>query len=138
EHDKGPNDISLVVPLYRLADAVAVDHEDYAEAARLMERGLAISRTVLGEGHSRTAYALEFLGSLESRRGNFDKAERMSRLAVEIFDRTVGRRDIALADAYADLAKVYSRVGRWSDAEAMQRTAITVYESALGRKHSAY
>jgi serine/threonine-protein kinase len=138
EHDKGPNDISLVVPLYRLADAVAIDHEDYAEAARLMERGLEISKAVLGEGHPRTAYALEFLGSLESRRGNFAKAEHMSRLAVEIFDRTVGSRDVSTADAHADLAKVYSRVGRWSDAEASQRTAITVYENALGREHSAY
>jgi eukaryotic-like serine/threonine-protein kinase len=138
EHDKGPNDISLVVPLYRLADAVVIDHEDYAEAARLMERGLAISKAVLGEGHPRTAYALEFLGSLESRRGNFAKAERMSRQAVEIFDRTLGIHDVALADAYADLAKVYSRVGRWSEAEATQRTAIGAYETALGRAHSAY
>ena len=61
EHDKGPNDVSLVVPLTRLADAVATDHEDYAEAARLMERGLAIAKASFGEGHPRTAYALEFL-----------------------------------------------------------------------------
>jgi tetratricopeptide (TPR) repeat protein len=138
ERDKGPNDVILVVPLYRLADVAASDHEDYAEAARLMERGLAISKATLGEGHQRTAYALEFLGGLESRRGNFAKAERLSRLAVEIFDRKVGKHDVALADAYADLAKVYSRAGRWSDAEATQRTAISVYESALGRAHSAY
>jgi eukaryotic-like serine/threonine-protein kinase len=138
ERDKGPNDLSLVVPLSRLADAVAKDRQDYDEAARLMERGLAISKASLGEGHPRTAYALEFLGSLESRRGNFAKAERLSRLAVEIFERTLGRRDVSLADAYADLAKVYSRVGRWSDAEAVQRTAISAYESSLGRAHPAF
>jgi serine/threonine-protein kinase len=138
EHDKGPNDVSLVVPLTRLADAVAKDREDYGEAARLMERGLAIAKRSLGEGHPRTAYSLEFLGTLESRRGNFAEAERLSRRAVEIFDRTVGRHDVALADAFADLAKVYSRAGRWSDAEATQRTAISVYETALGRAHPAY
>ena len=138
EHDKGPNDVSLVVPLTRLADALAKDREDYDEAARLMERGLAIAKASLGPGHPRTAYSLEFLGALESRRGNFAKAERLSRLAVEIFDRTVGRHDIALADAWADLAKVYARAGRWSGAEATQRIAISVYDSALGRAHPAY
>jgi len=138
EHDKGPDDVSLIVPLTRLADAVAKDREDYNEAARLMERGLAIARTSLGDAHPRTAYSLEFLGALESRRGNFAKAERLSRLAVEIFDRTVGRHDVALADAWADLAKVYSRAGRWSAAEATQRTAISMYDSALGRAHPAY
>jgi tetratricopeptide (TPR) repeat protein len=138
EHDKGPNDVSLVVPLTRLADAVANDHQDYAEAARLMERGLAIAKASFGEGHPRTAYALQFLGALESRRGNFAKAERLSRTAVEIFDRTVGRHDVAVADAFADLAKVYSRAGRWSDAEPTQRTAITAYETSLGRAHPAY
>jgi serine/threonine-protein kinase len=138
EGDRGPNDVSLVVPLYRLADAVVIDHEDYAEAARLMERGLAISKATLGEGHPRTAYSLEFLGALESRRGNFAKAERLSRDAVDIFERTVGRHDVAVADAFADLAKVYSRAGRWSDAEATQRMAIAAFETALGRAHSAY
>jgi serine/threonine protein kinase/type II secretory pathway pseudopilin PulG len=138
ERDKGPNDISLIVPLYRLADAVSTDSEDYDEAARLMERGLAIAKASLGEGHSRTAYALEFLGTLESRRGNFAKAEQLSRRAVEIFDRTFGRHDVAVADAYADLAKVYSRVGRWTDAESTARIAISVYDNALGRAHPAY
>jgi serine/threonine-protein kinase len=138
EHDKGPNDVTLVVPLTRLADAVSTDHEDYAEAARLMERGLAIAKASLGEGHPRTAYTLEFLGTVESRRGNFPRAERLSRQAAEIFDRTLGRHDVAVADAFADLAKVYSRAGRWSDAEATQRTAIAAYESSLGRAHPAY
>ena len=138
ERDKGPNDLSLIVPLYRLADAVAMDSENYDEAARLMERGLAISKAKLGDGHPRTAYALEFLGSLESRRGNFARAERLSRLAVDIFGRTLGNRDVAFAESYADLAKVYSRVGRWNDAEAVQRTAIAAYEASLGRAHQAY
>jgi kinesin light chain len=78
------------------------------------------------------------LGGMESRRGNFAKAERLSRLAVEIFGRTFGRRDVSVADAYADLAKVYSRAGRWIDAEAAQRIAITVFETSLGRAHPAY
>ena len=138
ERDKGPNYLGLIVPLYRLAEAVAAEHEDYAEAARLMERGLAIARATLGDGHPRTAYSLELLGGLESRRGNFAKAERLSRTAVEIFDRTLGRRDVSTADGYADLAKVYSRAGRWADAEAIARIAISAYDSSLGRAHPAY
>jgi serine/threonine-protein kinase len=138
EREKGPNNLNLIVPLNRLAEAVAADREDYADAARLMERSLAIARASLGEAHPRTAYALEMLGGMESRRGNFAKAERLSRLAVEIFGRTFGRRDVSVADAYADLAKVYSRAGRWIDAEAAQRIAITVFETSLGRAHPAY
>jgi serine/threonine-protein kinase len=138
EHEKGPNDLSLIVPLYRLAETVAVDREDYVEAVRLMERGLAIARASLGEDHPRTAYTLEMLGSMESRRGNFTRAERLSRLAAEMFDRTLGRRDVAAAGSHADLAKVYSRVARWTDAEAAQRIAITIYENSLGRAHPAY
>ncbi|HEY6825959.1 MAG TPA: serine/threonine-protein kinase, partial [Gemmatimonadaceae bacterium] len=138
ERDKGPNDLTLIVPLYRLADAVAKDRGDFAEAARLMERSVAIARATLGDAHPRTAFALEMLGSLESRAGNFAKAEPLSRRSVEIFDKTIGRHDVSVADAYADLAKVYSRVGRWTDAESAQRIAIAVYDSSLGRAHPAY
>jgi len=137
ERDKGPNDAGLIVPLYRLADAVASDREDYAEAARLMERGVAIATASLGESHPRTAYALEVLGALESRRGNFARGERLSRLAVSILERTLGHRDVAVAEAHADLAKVYARAGRWAEAEASQRSAIAIYDSLLGREHSA-
>jgi serine/threonine-protein kinase len=138
ERDKGSNDVNLIVPLYRLADALANDQEDFSEAARLMERGVAIARANLGDAHPRTAFTLEMLGSLESRRGNFAKAEPLSRRAVEIFDKTLGTRDNSTADAHADLAKVYSRMGRWPDAEAAQRVAIAVYDSSLGRAHLAY
>ena len=138
EREKGPNDPDLIVPLYRLAEAVASGHEDYSEAARLMERGVAIARASLGEVHPRTAYSLGLLGEMESRRGDFAKAERLSRLAIEIFERTLGRRATAVADAYVDLAKVYSRVGRWADAETTQRTAITIYSNLLGREHPVY
>lgn len=138
EREKGPNDAGLVVPLARLADAVVNSRADFAEAVRLMERGVAISKSTLGESHPRTAYALTALGAFESRRGNFEKAERLSKQAVAIFDRALGRRDVSVADAYADLAKVYSRAGRWSEAEAAQRIAIAVYDTSLGRAHPAH
>ena len=138
EREKGPNDQGLIVPLYRLADAVANGRGDLAEAARLMERGTTIAKATLGENHPRTAYALGLLGGMESRRGNFEKGERLSRLAVGIFDRALGRRDVSVADAYADLAKVYSRAGRWSEAEAAARIAMAVYDSSLGRAHPVY
>jgi serine/threonine-protein kinase len=135
ERERGPYDPSLIVPLYRLAEAVAGGREDYDEAARLMERGVAIARASFGENHPRTAYALGMLGELESRRGNFAKAERLSRRAVDIYDRTLGDKDVAVGDAYADLARVYARVGLWADAEAAQRTTMRVYENAVGREH---
>ena len=138
ERDKGPNDAGLIVPLYRLADAVASDRGDYTEATRLMERAVAIATASLGENHPRTAYSLGSLGALESRRGNFARGERLSRRALEILERTLGHRDVSVAEAYADLAKVYSRAGRWADAETSQRTAIAIYDSTLGRTHSTY
>ncbi|HEX5076973.1 MAG TPA: serine/threonine-protein kinase [Gemmatimonadaceae bacterium] len=138
EREKGPNDPELIVPLFRLAEAVASGRQDYAEAARLMERGVAISRAALGEAHPRTAYALDLLGGVESRRGNFAKAEQLSRRAIEIFEKTIGQRDVSVADAYADLAKVYSRVGRWTEAEAAQRTAMTLFANVLGSAHPMY
>ena len=55
--------------------------------------------------------------------------------SVDIYDRTLGDKDVAVADAYADLARVYARGERWTDAEAAQRTAMRVYENALGRDH---
>jgi len=138
ERERGPNDPELILPLYRLAEAIVNSREDYAEAARLMERGVAIARAALGEAHPRTAYALDLLGGVESRRGNFVKAEQLSRLAVEIYEKTLGKRDVSVADAYTDLAKVYSRVGRWTDAEAAQRTAIVVFSNVLGNAHPMY
>jgi tetratricopeptide (TPR) repeat protein len=138
EREKGPNDPGLIVPLYRLAQAVSSSRKDYDEATRLTERAAAIAKASLGEGHPRTAYTLSMLGDLESLRGNFAKAEQLSRIAVEIFDRTLGRREASVGDAYIDRAKVFARVGRWADVEAAQRIAITVYENALGRAHAVY
>lgn len=140
ERDKGPNDPGLIVPLYRLADAVANSREDYTEATRLMERAFAIARASFGEAHPRTAYTIGMLADLESRRGNFAKAEQLSRQAVGIFDRTLGRRDFAvtIADAYSDLARVYARVGRWGDVETAQRTAASIYGEGLGHAHPMY
>ena len=138
ERDKGPNDPGLIVPLYRLAQAVITIRQDYDEATRLMERDVAIAKASLGEGHPRTAYTLGMLADLESRRGNFAKAERLSRLAVEIFEKSLGKRDLAVADSYVDLAKVYARVGRWPETEAAQRNALAIYETLLGRAHPAY
>jgi serine/threonine-protein kinase len=138
EREKGPDNPALVVPLYRLAEAVATDREDYAEAARLLERGVSIATASFGAAHPRTAYALRQLGEMESRRGNFVKGEQLARRAVEIYDRTLGRRDVEAGDAYVDFASVYSRVGRWADAEAAQRIALAIYDSALGRAHAAY
>ena len=138
EADKGPNDPSLILPLYRLAEAVVNYRADYDEATRLMERDFAIARASLGDGHPRTAYTLGMLADLESRRGNFEKAERMSRLSVETFEKSLGRHDLAVADGYIDRAKVFARVGRWAEAEAAQRTALAIYETLLGRAHPAY
>ena len=138
ERDKGPDNPALVVPLYRLAEAVATDRRDYAEAARLLARGVSIATATFGADHPRTAYALRQLGQMESRRGNFAKGEQLSRRAVEIYDRTLGRRDVEAGDAYVDFARIYSRVGRWADAETAQRTALAIYDSALGRAHGVY
>jgi serine/threonine-protein kinase len=138
ERGKGPNDPWLIVPLYRLAEAVANSHADYTEATRLMERAFTIARASFGEDHPRTAYTIGMLAELESRRGNFAKAERLSRQAVDIFDRKLGRRHVAVADAYTDLAKVYARAGRWTDVEGAQRIAMTIYGNSLGSAHPIY
>ena len=138
EREKGPNDPELILPLYRLAEAMVNSRQDYAGAAQLMERGTAIARAGLGDAHPRTAYALEFLGALESRRGNFTKGEQLSLQAVQIYEKALGRHDVSVADAWADLAKVYSRVGRWTNAEAAQRTAMEVFDSVLTRAHPMY
>jgi serine/threonine-protein kinase len=138
EREKGPNDPWLIVPLYRLAEAVANSRADYSEATRLMERAFTIARGSFGDDHPRTAYTIGMLAELESRRGNVAKAERLGRQAVDIFDRKLGRRHVAVGDAYADLAKVYARAGRWADVEAAQQTALTIYGTALGREHPVY
>jgi hypothetical protein len=49
EREKGPNDPYLIVPLYRLAEAMATGRGDYGDATRLMERAVAIARASLGE-----------------------------------------------------------------------------------------
>lgn len=66
EGEKGPNDQGLMVPLYRLAEVVATDREDYGEAVRLMQRAVAIATSSFGEAQPRTAYALGKLGEMES------------------------------------------------------------------------
>jgi serine/threonine-protein kinase len=138
EREKGPNDPSLIVPLFRLSEAVANGREDYAEAIALMERGLVIAKGAFGEAHPRTAYTIAQLAELESRRGNFVKADQLSRQAVSIFERALGRGDVTVADAYVDRSRVLARAGLWNEAETALRIAEDVDSKVLGRAHPAY
>ena len=138
EREKGPNDPELILPLYRLAEAMVDSREDYAGAAPLMERGTAIAKSIAW----RCASADGLCARVPRRAGvasrQLREGERLSRQAVEIAEKALGRRDVSVADAAADLAKVYSRVGRWTEAEAAQRTAMAVFDNALGRAHAMY
>jgi CHAT domain-containing protein/Tfp pilus assembly protein PilF len=108
---------------------------DYAEAARLMRRSLALTERGGGRSHPATARALNNLAVVLVRLGKYEKALPLHRRALAIAERELGPRHPDTAIDLDNLALVYKLTGRAKEALPLYRRAFSIRARVLGPGH---
>ncbi|HET6276717.1 MAG TPA: tetratricopeptide repeat protein [Candidatus Cybelea sp.] len=108
---------------------------DYASAASLAMRGLAIREQALGLNHPDVAQSLKDLTNVYWRQGRYAEAESFSRRALAIYEQAVGPDHPDVADCLHNLAVLYWNTGRYAEAEPLTTRALAIREQALGPSH---
>lgn len=67
-----------------------------------------------------------------------DKAEKIFKHAIEIYERKLGPRHPKVGDCYSGLGNQYFDETRFIEAENVFNKALKIYENALGEEHSHY
>jgi eukaryotic-like serine/threonine-protein kinase len=122
----------------RLANHLLETRGDTVQAESLIRSALATTRTVLGEEHPRTAWAMGDLANLLSQTGRHAEAGQLARTGLEILRRAFGPEHPTVADFLRGVAEFYRRAGQFADEERAARDALEILERSLGPNHSAY
>jgi len=82
-----------------------------------------------------TARLMSVLGSYLQYKGLYDKAEPLTRRALEIFEDSLGRDHPKVATQLNNLAQLFGATNRLDKAEPLIRRALKIFEDSLGRDH---
>jgi tetratricopeptide (TPR) repeat protein len=108
-----------------------------AEAARLAEHYLALSRERHGANQPAVVPALLEAASLFEQQGKLLKAEPLLKQALEIRIAAFGPRSPEVADSAEALGRLYQKAGRLKEAERSFKRALSIRKAALGRRNDA-
>ncbi|MBV9849169.1 MAG: toll/interleukin-1 receptor domain-containing protein [Armatimonadetes bacterium] len=111
------------------------DRAQYAQAAPLYRRALAIFEQALGPEHPDTAASLNNLAVLYKSQGRLDEAAPLYRRALAIDKEALGENHPGYATDLNNLAGLYQAQGRLDEAAPLYRRALDILEKALGPEH---
>jgi len=109
--------------------------EDYAQAARLMQRLLTLTERRVGRSHPDTARALNNLAVVFVRLGKYTRALPLHRRALAIAEQELGPRHPDTATDLDNLALVYKLMGKAQKALPLYQRAFSIREHVLGPDH---
>jgi tetratricopeptide (TPR) repeat protein len=116
--------------------AWAVRERDLNEAIPLMERAVAMQRSLWGaEPYPDYAAALNDLGLMYRDKGDYEQSERLLREGLEMERRLLGDKHSELALMLNNLGIVQQRRGNLAAAEATYRQALAMQRELLGEVH---
>jgi CHAT domain-containing protein/tetratricopeptide (TPR) repeat protein len=128
------SDYASTFALNRQAQALGAKSR-VREAQPLLEKVLAIHRTVLGEEHFRTASDYLNVAASLNMQGKYAEAEDGYRHAVALRQKVLGEDHPATAEALNDLALDLVALGRCAEAEEDLRKALAISLSVLGEEY---
>ncbi len=112
---------------------------EFEEAAGLFEYLLAL---LVGETYRtdpdfamRRSGAANDLGLLRERTGNYEDAERLLRMSLEIAISAKGEEHSEVGERWANLAFILNRAGKMEEGVEAARRALAIHESILGDDH---
>jgi tetratricopeptide (TPR) repeat protein len=125
------------------ADIKAIDktfQEHYARGnyaaaqidARELER---LVKARFGADHPYYAVALNKLGIVVQRQGQYTEAEGLFKRALAIREKALGTNHSDVGQTLNNLANVYRLQGNYSEAEGLLKRALVIREKALGSSH---
>jgi eukaryotic-like serine/threonine-protein kinase len=135
---EGPKSLDAAYLELRLADVVIGARGDTAQGESLIRSSLSLTRSVLGDAHQRTIWAMGDLADLLSQRGKFAEAEQLARGVLEVQRTLFGPQHSNDAGANELLAVVLKRAGKLAEAERAERRTLEIRERTLGTNHTGY
>jgi tetratricopeptide (TPR) repeat protein len=109
-------DDSIAVPLWNELGSSLLNAGEVAEAQRLFERALSVSRRVFGPDHLETAATLNNLGRSFQAQGGYIEARKALEEALSIYQRALGDEHPDTAATLANLGAVAQRQGDYTAA----------------------
>ena len=107
----------------------------FAEAMRLAQRSIELTKTSYGEDHRRYALALNNLATLLEDTNRLAEAEPLMRRALAIGEKSLGAEHPDVARYANNLALLLQHTNRLAEAEPLMRRALTINEKSLGAEH---
>jgi ankyrin repeat protein len=117
--------------------ALFINRKNPTSAKPLLKHSLEIKQKYLGMESDKTlTTALNLAITYGVHDG--DKAEKIFKDVLEIYERKLGPKHPKVGDCYSGLGNHYFDVTRFDEAETMFHKALKIYENALGEEHSNY
>jgi len=116
---------------------VYVDQGQYAEAAALYRRALAIREAKLGKNHPDVASTLANLAGVYHDQGQYADAVALLQRALAIKEAKLGKDHPDVASTLNVLAAVYKDQGQYADAAVLFQRVLAIQEAKLGNVHPA-
>ncbi len=108
---------------------------EYAAAREQLERAVELGRAVHPECHEDLAYALNKLGRVLARTGDFENAEASFTESLEMRRRLVGPSSQEIASTLNNLAQLLSDQSRYEEAIERHQEALAMRRELLGPAH---
>jgi CHAT domain-containing protein len=108
---------------------------EYAEAAKIGERILAIREKSLGPEHPDTAASLNDLADQYVSMGDYARAEPLNQRALAIREKMLGPEHPDTAISLNNLASLHQAKGDYARAEPLYKRALAICEKTLGPEH---
>jgi tetratricopeptide (TPR) repeat protein len=107
----------------------------YAIAEPIFEKGLQLTREMLGDHHPNVATSLNNLAELYRSQGRYEEAEPLYLEAMQLRRELLGDRHPDVATSLNNLAALYDSQGRYEEAEPLYLEAMQLRRELLGGRH---
>jgi serine/threonine-protein kinase len=107
----------------------------FDRAQPLVERSLALRRSLAGRDDAQVADAMAELGRLSLAAGHPDEAERIQRETLALRRARLGPDHRDVGQTMRDLALVLDFRGKYAEAETLQREALALHQRLFGAEH---
>ncbi len=114
---------------------IYVKQGNFEQAQSLLERALALRRSVYGPENAEVAASLHALGELALDRSDFAAAEQQSRAALAMRQKVLGAHHPDVAVTMGQLALALLRKGQYDEAEPLFREALVISRAHHGYTH---
>ncbi|HEV2749348.1 MAG TPA: serine/threonine-protein kinase [Gemmatimonadales bacterium] len=131
----GQDHYKTAAALTMLGRALRFQPRGNDEAARLLERALAIRERVFGNVHPQVASTLNELGGIEIARKKFGAAEADARRVLAIYRTVYGNKHQLVGIGVSNLGAVYMAQQQYARAEPLFREAIRIFTETQGAEH---